>query len=849
MKKNIWKIIIGLFFLVTVIHVISAPKTTCAAACPRNACTNNCDVTRTECVPDANGNPRPCTAADQGWWCISPLRCDPGLPGKVEQRVFFCDGTKWLDRGTETPASDCANFCGGPSPTPDASGIACKDRPFRVWFQSTRRLGPGEQVTCEVNQTSTTCEPCQGLAKHTQCSFGTTFEYCATAESDCLCKHPAYTYSCKLNGVSFTGSSGNVPDPINAQTSYIGINPPGGSVLECKIGNSCSNCNGNPNQCFPDCGGGVCRNNVCISCPAGQPPACTVGQSCINKCNGGDNEKCYPGCNGGVCNAAGKCDSCFESGYVPPPTPTPVQVKTAITIAPTFSPVGNGGAAPQKTQRWVCLETAPCSDPFAKCSGQGDSKHRVAIATGKSSQTIGNRQTYIFECIIGLNGPECTTGNSTTDLKTLQKDMLASLRTTYGYNHQGFFKQNGTDTETNPLLSGSNGEIAKHEWQSTTTQAIGHVFFAMNEVNPNELIGQDSTSKQSTFIMDAIPYAGCIMVTSDPYGRVFDSQTLEPIKGARVTLLQKNTVGTFIKVKNSDVIGGITNPIQTATDGSFSFRVPDGTYKLAVEAKGYTFPAKRETVHENYAKIYSNLYYGDIIIQKGKAVHHDIPLAPVNRETSQNNSALTKSNILAFNQTLTDNKTIIKFEGLVSHPLSTIHVYGKKPKNGTFERTRILTTTISDKNGRFSTSIKAASLGYEETVGDLEVIKEQALYNSEKHISRSVFQSILIFAGSFIENVMGEEKGLISVKKTEPILSVLKGYAVNKTGNRIVNATVEIYLPFSDEAITTVKTDNKGYFSIPSQYLPNIPYSIRYKTITGSVINKTVSEFILDNSL
>src|SRR3989338_10324033 len=91
-----------------IIVVITYGKTTANAAYEcvnRPSCPNACDMTSSQCVPDASGNPRPCTLADQGWWCIAPIRCDASLPAKVAQQVFFCDGTKWILKGSESPPS------------------------------------------------------------------------------------------------------------------------------------------------------------------------------------------------------------------------------------------------------------------------------------------------------------------------------------------------------------------------------------------------------------------------------------------------------------------------------------------------------------------------------------------------------------------------------------------------------------------------------------------------------------------------------------------------------------------------------------------------------------------------
>ncbi len=847
--NNIQKYItISLFIISLAVIFNSSKMNVYASKCPRYECPNKCDLTGSECIANS-----PCTTSDQGWWCISKISCDSSLQGGVRQRALQCDGTKWVDFGVEEPSSDCAGFCKNenppaPSPTPYPPGAqACKDRPFRVEFKSTRKLGPGENVVCKVSQVDTLCEPCTGLKKDTQCSFGTSFDTCSTVDSDCLCKYNGgFAYTCELNGIPFVGGSGTLPPAVvsNASTANVTFTPPSGSALECGVNNVCNNCNGNDNQCYPDCGGGMCDSGTrrCIQCPANQP-VCQIGQSCTGKCNGNDAE-CYPGCNGGICNAKGTCDTCAATG-VTPILPTQTQQKSVITIAPTFKPAGNSGPAATTTQRWFCLETQPCSDPFSECSGQGDSKHRVSLTTGDAAKAIPNRDTYLFECLTdSVNGMQCTSGSSAVDTQILQTDMLSKLT---GYNFVGFYEKDGVTAASNPLRSNSKGEIGVHEWESTSN-TTGHVFFAMNPVNPEEFSGNRRSSQQSTFNMEEVPYTNCLMLTYDPYGRVFDSQTLEPIAGAKVTVLKKNTDGSFVPVKSTDVIGGITNPVVTKMDGSFSFRVPDGTYKIAVESKGYSFPARKNSLNKKYNDAYSNIYFGEEIVQKGKIVHHDVPLSPDDPKKSQLQSANTKPQIISVNHSLNKTDKTIIVEGVASHPRAMVEIYGKKPSGGTFIRTRMLKNAQADKQGIFKIVVKESSLGTGEVVGDIIVKKDSRIYTLETKKKNSWLTSLSSMMSSLVQKVLGSEKELQSVVSLEPIPDSLYGYAYNEKGVAVPNTKVEVYLPFSKSPIVYIKTDEYGYFNIASKYLPDIPYHLEYKTTSGKKISKSVSQFILDNS-
>ncbi len=827
-----------------------------ASICPRAACSNKCDLTGTECAPDpVTLQPRACTVDEQGWWCVQKESCDPAYPGGVKQRAYLCDGFHWIDKGLETPDSDCAGFCfneGGITPTPYPTGAqACKDRPFVVRFTSTRKMGPGEKILCEVKQTNTLCEPCTGLSKNTQCEIKQTFDTCTTAGNDCLCKYGGFSYECTLNGITIPGNgSGALPPSVivNAQSTSITFDPQSGGALDCQIGKSCSACNGNNASCFPDCGGGTCVSGQCTTCPA-NPQACQIGQSCAGACSG-NTEACYPGCNGGFCNANNKCDTCSEAG-VTPIIPTLVQQKSVITIAPTFKPAGNTAPpAPQKTQRWICLETQPCSDPFSECSGRGEPMHRASISTGKAAQAVANSNSYIFECLVdSTNGIQCTTGNGSLDKQLLQTDVLSKLSASYGYVFKGFFKGDGVTPEQNPVRSGSKGEIGVHEWESNSI-STGHVFFAMNQISPNDYTGTDPSSKQGTFNLEGIPYSGCIMLTYDPYGRVFDSKTLEPVSGAKVTLLKKNSDGRFVKVTGADSIGGIANPVFTGKDGAFSFRVPDGTYKLTVEAKGYRFPADKNGLNAKYSEIYSNIYSGEAIIQKGKIVHHDIPLVPEDERTSQKQSAGTKPQITALNQMVDAASQTIRIEGRTTHPSTRIRIYGAKPAGSKFTRTRLIAEKSADKWGKFSVAIKESMLQKNEVAGEIKLIKNDGIFNTDSNTKQTEASRIInFFIPSFIRNVIGAEyEETVQTVLLDPVVAQLEGFAKNDRGVAIPNTKVSIYLPFSREPVANVKTDENGYFSFPRGYLPDIPFHLEYKTATGAEIKKTVSQFLLENS-
>ncbi len=125
---------------------------------------------------------------------------------------------------------------------------------------------------------------------------------------------------------------------------------------------------------------------------------------------------------------------------------------------------------------------------------------------------------------------------------------------------------------------------------------------------------------------------------NDPFGIVFDSQSLEPLPNIKVTIFDKN--------KNKYFLPGLTNPQTTLADGLFNFLVEPGVYYLSTSLPdGYKFIAN-PNLHPNYVKIYhkidgtNSIYKPDepvaelidtpeeVAAGKPDMEHRDIPLDP-----------------------------------------------------------------------------------------------------------------------------------------------------------------------------------------------------------------------------
>ncbi len=298
------------------------------------------------------------------------------------------------------------------------------------------------------------------------------------------------------------------------------------------------------------------------------------------------------------------------------PTPTIIQPTQIITLAPTATPPQGVYQTLQEntTQRWICLNADPCSSSTS-CSGKGDPTHRVRLYPKTDTKPFPGKPTYIFECLQTAQGLKCTTGNEALDNEILDSSFLPSLQTKYGYYFSGFFAADGETNATNPTQSSNNGEVGPFEWESATDQSLGRVFMAVNILDNNEISGYEGGQQQGSFIFESEEKT-CIMIWWDPYGKVFDIDTLQPIPDVSITLLKKRN-NSFSPVSETDVLGKINNPLKTLNDGSFAFHVGPGVYKLLVSKPGYLLITDPKKINSQVRMRYKNIYQGEeIVVQK-----------------------------------------------------------------------------------------------------------------------------------------------------------------------------------------------------------------------------------------
>jgi len=506
-------------------------------------------------------------------------------------------------------------------------------------------------------------------------------------------------------------------------------------------------------------------------------------------------------------------------------------------------------------ERWVCLKALHCKpagkippgykdEEFVNCVSVKDG-HGAQLSEDPAAPPLANTETYIVECIALDGGQVCTTGNSLTDQKIYGKDNT----TIPGYQFLGLYP-----TTTQPVMSKAGGEIGPYEWKSVIRSSTQHKFLALNYWTPTGGGGVPTGAlgalQQGTVDFDfATADKDCVSLKWDPYGRVFDAQTLEPVVNTSVNLLLERDDKSFTSITTADVLGGnIINPQKTLEDGVFSFVVDDGTYKLEITNPNYTFPvADLNQLNPNYSKIYSDIYpaaTGEEIVQKGEIQHRDIPLIGVDGYISV---TLPKMMEYFYDVLPVSKKAII--QGKVSHPFTRIIAYSVKPSASDSAETyryRQAGEIQADKLGNFKLEIDQSNFEPDESFGEIELVK----VDLQTITKNNLFKKFISIFDKLVKKVQAVST-TTDIKydsiRFDPIPTYLEGYAYDNTGKIMPEVTVGVYLTFSNKPYYQTKADEKGYFKITSENLPTMAYEIRYTSPLGAVVKITTTKFINQN--
>jgi len=415
-----------------------------------------------------------------------------------------------------------------------------------------------------------------------------------------------------------------------------------------------------------------------------------------------------------------------------------------------------------------------------------------------------NKNIYIVGCVQTDSNLACTAGNDTVDDKVrslgfqIEKDPVHEFAVLGG----------------NPVQALADGSVSTII-RSYTAANTAHSFFAIYETPISETGGSSSSVQYDTFKF-AQDISKCVSIHWDPEGRTFDSKSLEPIPDVAVKLLDQNKQLVF-------GVPGLIPEMKTLLNGVFNFYAPNGIYYLQPSKSGYVFPMSMNDVDANYSKAYScdtavghPLYLNQYPLdEQNVVIHCDVPLNP-----GKNTPYRSDPKTITYEQIALPGSTSVKYAGQVSHPLTIVtltgETTGKKVETVTADRYGFWTAIVSNSD------IPKKSNGLPDR---LIVMYTKVDLTTGKPSSTT-------------------KKGIIF----EPIPRYIEGYAYNQNGVPLPFAEVAVVVDSSGLVESKTKTDEKGFFAVPSQNLPIFPYSLEIKSSSGSSpVTYTASEFMEKN--
>lgn len=410
-------------------------------------------------------------------------------------------------------------------------------------------------------------------------------------------------------------------------------------------------------------------------------------------------------------------------------------------------------------------------------------------------------------------------------------------------------------TEIVKLDSGNNffspGEINE---QGQMINVLDHAEYYLYAAHTPEPLGAgadgENTTQQQAQATLVFPAGAesCTQIYWDPYGRIFDSVSLEPFEEgmATVTLLDENgniSLNTFANNVSIDKMGKYNILINR-----------DGRYKLRVTPKtNHAFTAAIPDLR--YLDLYEFIYkLGDpaFVETVGNPKRVDVGLKPIGTPYSRSPDYISREYIDVWWEGAAFTKIALR----TVHPKTIVKVM----VNG-FELTedgegRPLPKT-SDKEGYWLALIKKEVLSQEGFT--VELIKNPQYYPLARS-NTSFFGKLLDKVISlFVKGVSAQQSIRINpvepttkplssgttVIKFEPILDYVEGFSYDDSNKIVPNAKVNVKIRANNKIFYTTTADDSGFFTIYPKNLP--PYEFYLEVVdptTGKILKQTTSEFV-----
>ncbi|MEK7109921.1 MAG: hypothetical protein AAB876_01750 [Patescibacteria group bacterium] len=400
------------------------------------------------------------------------------------------------------------------------------------------------------------------------------------------------------------------------------------------------------------------------------------------------------------------------------------------------------------------------------------------------------------------------------------------------------------------LSSGKNffspGEINEPGNLVGIADHTGYYIYAAHTPEPlGKGVDEENTTQQQGQANLVFPSGveNCTQIFWDPYGRVFDSISLEPFSAgqASVTLLDEN---------GNPSANAFTNNVLIDEMGKYNIRInKDGKYKLNVTPKtNHSFTAG--VPNAKYKDLYDFIYkLGDpAFVEIAKSPKRvDVALTPKGTPYTRSPDYISREYIDIW----FEGESYTKIALRTVHPKTIVKVMVDGVQLVNDGAGRALPKT-SDKEGYWLALIRKEVLSQEGF--SIELIKNPQYYPLAK-INNYFSQLIDKLSSFFIKKVSAQQSiriddpvDSIKIIKFDPILEYIEGFSYDNNNKIIPKAKVNVKLKMNNKIYYSTTTDDTGFFTMYPKNLP--PYEFYLEIIdpeTGKIIVQTTSEFVKKN--
>lgn len=329
----------------------------------------------------------------------------------------------------------------------------------------------------------------------------------------------------------------------------------------------------------------------------------------------------------------------------------------------------------------------------------------------------------------------------------------------------------------------------------------------------------------------------CVGAYWDPFGRVFDAVSLEPISGVNVSLFQSPSRRLALLP---------TNPTLTDKAGIYNILVDtEDDYYLNVTVPATHSFTENVDLNPRYGLVYSHIYSpGEVFHEKSLPqsipedfdfgpYHHDIPLQPKEEPYRQ-----AVAEVIEDSLDQADMGIFVNYSGRVTFPMAQVCLVGKT--------SGVVDCVNADKYGNFRLNVDKLLIPQE--FMEIKVKKVNLTGLSQE---KSLLDKVMSF---FVNKVNAQasiriEEPIATPKPVgfNPILSYIEGYAYDKTGATIPNAKIAVKLKANKEIFYQTTADENGFFMIYLNHLPFFEYYFDITAPNGITVTQTTSDFITLN--